>query len=90
MRIKDAGGSISGGGNVSGKSVFTGPMDAGVIYTFTHGLGKTYYQMQVISPNNNEEVDLLRVTPGDETTKIDIRTQTDISVGLTISILGHD
>lgn len=74
----------------------TGALTAGVIKTvpFTGGLvmGSANYVLQVIDPNTESGavvgVDLLRATPGSETTSFDIRTTIDVAAGLTVIATG--
>lgn len=74
----------------------TGALSAGVIKTvpFTGGISmhSTAYVLQVIDPNTDSGivvgVDLLRATPGSETTSFDIRSAIDIAAGLTVIATG--
>lgn len=74
----------------------TGALTAGVIKTVVFDGGvvmhSTDYVLQVIDPNSESGavvgVDLLRATPGAETTSFDIRTTIDIAAGLTVIATG--
>ncbi len=74
----------------------TGALVAGVIKTVAFAGGvvmhSTDYVLQVIDPNSESGavvgVDLLRATPGSETTSFDIRTTINIASGLTVIATG--
>lgn len=89
---------MTGGIPSTSQSVITptGALVAGVIktVTFTGGLvmHSTGYVLQVVDPNSESGavvgVDLLRATPGSETTSFDIRTTINIAAGLTVIATG--